>query len=187
MIGYGNNLLTSFTSYKKGNPGGLRLGNLQAWHIVLPYVTSLSQRSTHFFWKGPDRKYLGLCGPSLSQLLNSAILAWKERYLNDWEQFYNNRLLDLGPTTRSLPTFGLSPWKRAPVKILSDAGTPVWLHWLSIDSWFQLRSWSPSLWIRASHLALCWQHGACFRFLSPSLFLLAPLPRALSLSLKISK
>ena len=53
------------------------------------------------------------------------------------------------------------------------------VSWVSY-SWFWLRSWSHSSWVRASRGALCWQCGACLEFsLSPSLSALPPL--ALSL------
>ena len=43
------------------------------------------------------------------------------------------------------------------IKRLWTFGVPRWLSWLSIDSWFWLRSWSRGSWLQTPHQALCWQ------------------------------
>ena len=60
-------------------------------------------------------------------------------------------------------------------------GAPGWLSRLSIQLW--LRSWSPSLWVRAPHRALCWQLRAWSLLQILCLLLSLPLPRSFSLSL----
>ena len=62
---------------------------------------------------------------------------------------------------------------------------PGWLSQLSIRLW--LKSWSHSLWVPASHRALCWQLRALslLWILSPSLS--APTPLTLCLCLSVSQ
>ena len=71
-----------------------------------------------------------------------------------------------------------------PARILKVYGVPGWLSQLSV--WLQLRSWSHSLWVPASHRALYWLLSAWSLLGILCLPLSLPLPCSCSLFLSLS-
>ena len=104
------------------------------------------------------------------ELTNREIMTWaKAGRLTDWATQAPQNFIDLKKTAFSFTEDSVNQWQTGEIGLelkskhinrlrMRINGAPGWLSRLSVQ--LRLRLWSRGLWVRAPHLALCWQLGA---------------------------